>query len=87
MDNMFSFVSHEGAHIFIYNQSYSPTFYDGFDVSVDTKTDVALSPVFTNRMAAPYSDCVKDIKNYGSVFTNKLTANGMIYRQKVNQRT
>jgi hypothetical protein len=61
-----------GVKVFIHNQAYTPTFYDGFYVAVDAETDVTVSRTNIKRMEAPYGECVKDIQNYGSVFTNVL---------------
>jgi hypothetical protein len=84
VNRMFSFGSNMGVHVSIHNQSLAPTFYDGFDVSVDMETDVAVSRMHVSRMAAPYGECVDDIKHYGSVFTDTLSARGRIYRQRVS---
>ncbi len=81
IDEFFSFTKNKGVHVFIHNKSETPTFFEGFDVSVDTMTDVMVRRTFIDRLPAPYSDCSDNIANYGSVFTKMFTEKGLTYRQ------
>jgi hypothetical protein len=78
---MLSFACNKGVHVIIHNQTYVPTDMDGFDVAVDTHTDLALSRTHVNRKAAPYGDCIKKIKSFGSIFTDMFAEKGFIYTQ------
>ncbi len=78
-----AFWSSRGVRFFIHNQSYTPSIFDGFDVSVETETNIAVSRVISKRLPKPYpSGCIDDITSFGSVFTDFYARNNMTYSQK-----
>jgi hypothetical protein len=81
MKDFEAFSSSLGVHLAVHNQSYTPSIFDGFDVAVDTETNVAVSKVISKRLPKPYSECINDISTLGSVFTNFYTQNNMTYSQ------
>lgn len=78
---LFSFSSGKGLHVFIHNQSVLPTIFDGFDVALDFKTNVAVSRVFSKRLSSPYSGCVDNIEAFDSIFTRVFQDNHISYSQ------
>ncbi len=75
----YSFSNAQAAHIFIHNKTHKTTFFEGFDVSVGAMNNIFLSKTYSKRLPKPYSDCVDDIANYGSVFTNEFTKRNIEY--------
>jgi hypothetical protein len=78
---MYSFCKNKGVHVFVNNKTDMPSYFEGFDVAVDTMTDIVVHRTFSERLPAPYSDCVSDIDGFGSVFTNYFAQNNLTYRQ------
>jgi hypothetical protein len=70
-----------GVRVFVHNQSTTPAALDGFDVAVDTETNIAVNREFSQRLPAPYSNCVENINSFGSVFTDFYAFNDMMYTQ------
>ncbi len=81
IDKLMSFTKNKGVHVFIHNKTDRPSYLEGFDVGVDTTTDIIVRKTFTKRQPEPYSDCVKNIANRGSVFTSMFTEKGLTYKQ------
>jgi hypothetical protein len=81
MDQLMSLTKNKGVHVFIHNKTDRPSYFEGFDVSVDTMTDITVRRTFTERLPEPYSGCVKNIANHGSVFTSMFTEIGLTYKR------
>ena len=82
VDDYYAFATSSGAHIYINNASYTNSFFDGFDVSVNTQTNLAVSRTYATTLPAPYGSCVSDIDNFRSIFTDMFAANKIQYTQK-----
>jgi hypothetical protein len=78
---MYSLSRSKGVHVYINSKSDTLTSFDGFDVSVDTMTDIVVRRKLTERLPAPYSSCVSHITTFGSIFTKMFTEKNMSYRQ------
>jgi hypothetical protein len=78
---MFAFGKNIGLHVFVHNKTHRPSYFEGFDVSVDTQTDLTIERTFIERQPAPYSNCVEDPASYGSIFTNMFSRNNLTYKQ------
>jgi hypothetical protein len=81
LDKMYSLMKIKGLHVFIHNKSETPTYFEGFEVSVDTWTDVQVRRTFTEQLPQPFSACEDDFANYGSIFTDMFTEKGLTYSQ------
>ena len=55
-----------GAHIFIHNDSLTPTTFEGFEVSSGTLNNVIVSKTYVSKLQKPYSDCIDGLDNINS---------------------
>ncbi len=79
---MYAFESSKGAHVYINNASFKPTFFDGYDVSVKAQTNLAVSREIATTLPKPHGSCVQDIGSFGSIFTDMFKQTGIYYSQK-----
>lgn len=82
LSSPFSYASSTGAHIYINNKTVRPSFFEGYEVATGSTTSLQLNRVFSKRKPKPFSNCISDIKSFGSVFTHKFAENNLTYSQK-----
>ena len=81
IEKMFAFSISKGVRVFIHNQTNTPSYFEGFDAAVDHMVDVKVQRIYTERLPDPYSNCVEDISNFGSIFTETFSEKNLTYRQ------
>lgn len=73
-----------GVHVTVYNKSYrpfNPDQFEGLDVSVGTKTNIAIQRVFKKILPAPFSSCIQDAKSFKTTYTDYFAKDNFTYRQ------
>lgn len=84
-DNFYAFNSDFGAFVSINHVSASQmsSLNTGYDISVNTATNIALDRVVTNMLPPPYFDCIEseDIASYGSAYSHLFTEYNLTYKQ------
>ena len=55
-----------GAHIFIHNDSLTPSTYEGIDLNVGTSTNIAVHKSYISKLPKPYSDCTENLDKMNS---------------------
>ncbi|RNA14255.1 Amiloride-sensitive sodium channel subunit, partial [Brachionus plicatilis] len=70
-----------GAHIFVDDNSFKPTFGIGFGVSPGYSTDIALERIKTKQMPKPYSECIENLGSIDSEYYRKVIRSNLTYRQ------
>ena len=73
-----------GAHIFIHNQTDSPTTTSGIDIAPGKQTNVGLSKMFVSQLPIPYNQCYKNLDSpddFDSFYFRETLKSNYRYRQ------
>ncbi len=81
IDDFYTFSSSAGAHVYINNASYDPSFVEGYDVAVNSETNMAVSREIATFLPKPHGSCVQDIGSFGTIFTDMFAKNKIYYNQ------
>ena len=55
-----------GAHIFIHNDSLTPSPFEGIDLDVGHITNIAVQKSYISKLPKPYSDCTENLDDINS---------------------
>ena len=67
-----SLVSNTGLQVVIHNQSYTPTPFEGIETSIGIQADIAIDRTFSEKLPAPYNDCVEHTNVISDAFDSVL---------------
>jgi hypothetical protein len=79
-ENLGTFQSNRGAHLFIHNKSNILS-SESFDVPASLETDIRLSRTRVFKLGPPHSNCVQEGDFYDSLFYNIIINQGYAYKQ------
>ena len=75
---------YSGAHLFIHNDSLTPSTNEGIDLNVGTSTNIAVHKSFISKLPKPYSDCTDNldkINSFNSELFRTIIKSNNIYRR------
>jgi hypothetical protein len=70
-----------GIHIFIHNKSQRISMYEGIDAPIGKMTNIAINRIVTNKVEAPYSECVENLDKQGSKYYEILKKHNLTYQR------
>ena len=73
-----------GAHIFVHNDSLTPSAFEGIDLDVGHITNIAVHKSYISKLPKPYSDCTQnldDINSFDSDLFRFIIKQNNTYRQ------